>query len=95
MSKLIACKLIAPALQLDEPLKLVCREGRLSNLMADLAVHRLDLIIADREIVKVDDLSKITEMGVLMTPALAIDGKVKASGRVLSVEAIKGLLESK
>ncbi|QYF93208.1 transcriptional activator NhaR [Massilia sp. PAMC28688] len=48
VSKLIACRLVEPALRLDEPVKLVCREGRLASLVADLAVHRLDLIIADR-----------------------------------------------
>lgn len=48
VSKLIACRLVEPALRLAEPIKLVCREGRLAALVADLAVHRLDLIIADR-----------------------------------------------
>ena len=48
VSKLIACRLVEPALRLSEPVKLVCREGRLAGLVADLAVHRLDLIIADR-----------------------------------------------
>ena len=48
VSKLIACRLVEPALNLDQPLRLVCREGRLASLLADLAVHRLDLIIADR-----------------------------------------------
>ena len=48
VSKLIACRLVAPALGLAEPLRLICREGRLASLLADLAVHRLDLIIADR-----------------------------------------------
>lgn len=48
VSKLIACRLVEPALNLAEPLRLVCREGRLSSLLADLAVHRLDMIIADR-----------------------------------------------
>lgn len=48
VSKSIAYRLIAPALQLSVPMRLVCREGRLSELLADLAVHRLDLIIADR-----------------------------------------------
>ena len=50
VSKLIACKLVEPALKLPEPVRLVCREGRLENLLADLAVHRLDLVIADRPI---------------------------------------------
>ena len=48
VSKLIACQLVAPALALPEPLRLICREGRLASLLADLSVHRLDLIIADR-----------------------------------------------
>lgn len=48
VSKLIACQLVAPALKLREPVKLICREGRLDTLIADLAVHRLDLVIADR-----------------------------------------------
>jgi LysR family transcriptional activator of nhaA len=48
VSKLIATQVIAPALALPQPLRLVCREGRLDALLGDLAVHRLDLIIADR-----------------------------------------------
>jgi len=48
VSKLIAYRLVEPALQLAEPVRLVCREGRLSALLAELSVHRLDLIIADR-----------------------------------------------
>jgi len=50
VSKLIACQLVEPALKLREPVKLICREGRLDTLIADLAVHRLDLVIADRPI---------------------------------------------
>jgi len=50
VSKLIACRLVEPALMLSEPVRLVCREGRLDSLVADLAVHRLDLVIADRPI---------------------------------------------
>ena len=41
---------------------------------------------------KVTDLTEITKYGVLMTPALVVDGKVKAVGRVPSVEEIKGML---
>lgn len=50
VSKLIACRLVEPALGLPEAVYLVCREGRLAALLADLAVHRLDMIIADRPI---------------------------------------------
>lgn len=48
VSKAIASRLVAPALALPEPVRLVCREGRLDALLAELAVHRLDLILADR-----------------------------------------------
>ena len=41
---------------------------------------------------KVTDITQITSFGVMMTPALAIDGQVKAVGKVLSPEEIQKLL---
>lgn len=41
------------------------------------------------EVEKVEDIDKITEYGIMMMPALVIDGEVKSSGSVLSVEEIK------
>jgi len=41
------------------------------------------------EVLKVEDMDKITEYGVMMTPALVIDGAVKATGKVPSAEEIK------
>ena len=46
--KMVAYRLVEPSLSLDESVKLICREGRLTTLLADLAVHRLDMVIADR-----------------------------------------------
>ncbi|HQO28252.1 MAG TPA: LysR substrate-binding domain-containing protein, partial [Accumulibacter sp.] len=46
--KSLAYLLVEPALRLEEQVRLICREGRLTSLLADLAVHRLDLVIADR-----------------------------------------------
>jgi small redox-active disulfide protein 2 len=46
----------------------------------------------EAEVEKVSDIKKIMEFGVMMTPGLAIDGEVKAVGKVLSVEEIKKLL---
>jgi LysR family transcriptional activator of nhaA len=46
--KLVAYRLVEPSLGWPEPLRLICREGRLTTLLADLAVHRLDMVIADR-----------------------------------------------
>ena len=47
VSKSMAYQLLEPAVRLSEPLRIVCREGKLASLMADLAIHRLDLVIAD------------------------------------------------
>ncbi len=41
---------------------------------------------------KVTDINQITAFGVMMTPALAVDGEVKAAGRVLSPQEIQKLL---
>ncbi len=45
--KTIAYRLIEPALQQIPSPRLVCEEGEMEDLIADLAVHRLDLVIAD------------------------------------------------
>lgn len=44
------------------------------------------------EIFKVSDINAIVQMGVMMTPALAIDGKVKVTGKVPSVDELKIIL---
>ena len=46
--KLVAYRLVEPSLGSSDPVRLVCREGRLATLLGDLAVHRLDMVIADR-----------------------------------------------
>ena len=45
------------------------------------------------EIEKVTDINEIMAFGVMMTPALAIDGEVKLVGKVSSVEELKTLLQ--
>ena len=45
------------------------------------------------ELEKVTDISKIISFGVIMTPAMAVDGKVKTVGKVPSVEEIKKFLK--
>jgi len=47
----------------------------------------------DASIEKVTDFKKIIKYGVMQTPALVIDDKVLAAGKVLSVEEIKKFLE--
>lgn len=50
VSKSVSYRLISPLLNLTEPFRLLCREGQFSQLLADLSIHQLDLIIADRTI---------------------------------------------
>lgn len=57
---------------------------------AKAAVDELGLSI---DIVKVTDINEIMTFGVMMTPALAIDGQVKVMGKVSSVEDIKEMLK--
>jgi small redox-active disulfide protein 2 len=49
--------------------------------------------VEDAQLVKVEELQEIMEFGVMSTPALAIDGDVKAAGKVLSVQEIQTMLE--
>jgi len=48
--KAIACRLIEPASQLPDPVRIVCREWKLDTLLGELALHRIDLVIADAPI---------------------------------------------
>ena len=45
--KSIAYRLLSPALALPEQVRMVCREDKLERLLAELAVHRLDMVVAD------------------------------------------------
>ena len=48
--KSIAYRLIEPATRMPEPVRIVCREWKLDSLLAELALHRLDLVISDAPI---------------------------------------------
>jgi len=45
------------------------------------------------ELVKVTDINEIMKFGVMMTPALAVDGEVKVVGKVPDSETIKAMLK--
>lgn len=45
--KALAHRLLAPATQIAQPVRLVCREWKLDSLLTELAAHRIDLVIAD------------------------------------------------
>jgi small redox-active disulfide protein 2 len=46
----------------------------------------------EAEVSKVEDIKKIMEYGVMSTPAIVVDGVVKASGKLVSPEEIKAML---
>lgn len=75
--KAIAYRLLEPALAMAEPVHLICHEGKFQDLLAQLAVHRLDLVIADEPIgrqvsVKAyNHLLGSTTMSFFAAPALA------------------------
>lgn len=46
----------------------------------------------DCQIEKVVDIQKIMAYGIMMTPALVVDGKVKTAGKIPSVEELKKLI---
>ncbi len=50
LPKSIAHCILAPALQMPEQVRMICREASIDTLLAELAVHRLDLVLADRPI---------------------------------------------
>jgi len=56
---------------------------------AEAAARELD---AEVEIEKVTEINEIMKFGVMITPALAIDGRVKAVGKVPSPDEIKSML---
>jgi small redox-active disulfide protein 2 len=53
------------------------------------AVQELSL---QAEIIKVEEIQKIVNAGVMMTPALLLNGEVKSVGKVLGVDDIKKML---
>ena len=57
--------------------------------VAELAEEAVKELGADAEVVKVTDINEIMNFGVMMTPALAIDGEVKVAGRVPGLDEVK------
>lgn len=62
------------------------------NMLTENARAAATKLGVDAEIAKVTDIMEITRRGVMMTPALVVDGQVRTSGRVPSVEEIERML---
>jgi len=50
MPKLVAFRLLQPALQMPTSIRLVCREGDVDHLLSELSIHRLDVVLSDTPI---------------------------------------------
>ena len=68
-----------------------CDKCRKLAANAKLAAERIDLPC---EIEKIEDINQITAFGVMMTPALAVNGKIVSSGKVSTPEEIVGFLSA-
>jgi len=66
-----------------------CPKCKAATANAEAAAAQLGVAA---EIVKVQDLAEIASRGVMMTPAVAIDGEIKAVGKVPTVDEIKSWL---
>ncbi|MCX8062984.1 MAG: thioredoxin family protein [Anaerolineales bacterium] len=66
-----------------------CAKCRQLAANAEAAIKGLGI---EAQIEKVDKIQDIMRFGVMVTPALAVDGEVKSAGKVLSPEEIKKLL---
>ena len=68
-----------------------CAKCKQLTANAEKAVAQLGV---DATVEKVQDLREIMKLGVMTTPALVVDGKVKSAGKVLSPQDVKLLLRA-
>jgi len=67
-----------------------CPKCKKTAANAEKAVRELEI---DAEVVKVEKIDEIMQYGVMMTPALAVDGEVKCAGKIPTVEEIKNWIK--
>ena len=60
--------------------------------LKELAIQAAEEMGLEFEVEKITDITEILNMGVMMTPALAVDGEVKISGKVPSLDEVKAVL---
>lgn len=63
------------------------------NKLEELSKKAAQELGIEYELGKVKDIKKIMEYGVMITPALVVDGEVKVAGKVPSIEEIKNLIK--
>ncbi|MEE9443020.1 MAG: thioredoxin family protein [candidate division Zixibacteria bacterium] len=68
-----------------------CPKCRELYKQTELAIKEIGL---DASLVKVTDIQEITGYGVMMTPALVVNGQVKICGKVPSLDQLKEMINS-
>jgi small redox-active disulfide protein 2 len=67
-----------------------CAKCKKTEEIVRQAVNELNI---EAEISKIEDLQKIIDKGIMMTPAVAVDGEIKILGRVPSTQDVKKILQ--
>lgn len=75
-----------------EILGIGCPKCKKLNQLAEEAINELGV---SAEIIKITDINKIIDYGVMLTPALVIDGEVMVAGKIPSKEEITKWIEEK
>jgi len=65
--------------------------AKCKRLLANAEQAVRDLKIT-ADVIKIDDIDEIVNRGIMLTPALFINGKVRAEGRIPDVNEIKTML---
>ena len=60
--------------------------------LSDVVTEACEELELDYEIEKITDFLRFADFGVMITPALVVDGEVKVSGRVPPLEELKNIL---
>lgn len=69
-----------------------CANCKALEKAAKKAVEELDI---DVEIVKIQDMDKILEAGLMSMPGFAVEGEIKSMGRIPSADEIKKWIKEK
>lgn len=64
------------------------------NQLAEAAKAAADQLGLEYKFEKITDMLRFADFGVMITPAMAVDGQVKVSGKVPTIEELKTMLQS-
>lgn len=102
--KSLTCELLTPVMQLRERIRIVCREDPLDVLLAELAVARLDMVLADQPLPSGMDIRgcshRLGESGISFFAAAAISDQLQTDfpacldGAPLLMPAVESALHS-